>query len=113
LDSVKRTLEYVAQCSNKKSVIAFDYSISVPEEDRSKYYGVNEFMKSMKEHHANEELVSTIKHGETESFLMDRGLRMIEHLDNKGIELKYLVDDNGSLIGRITENFRFVLASPL
>jgi methyltransferase (TIGR00027 family) len=113
LDSVKRTLEYIAQCSNKESVIAYDYSISIPEEDGNKYYGVNEFMKSMKEHHANEELIFTIRHGEIESFLMDRGLRMIEHLDNKGIELKYLVDDNGSLIGRITENFRFVLASPL
>jgi methyltransferase (TIGR00027 family) len=113
LDSVKRTLEYFAQCSNKESVIAYDYSISIPEEDRNDSYGVNEFMKSMKKHHANEELVFTIKHGETESFLIDRGLRMIEHLDNKGIELKYLVDDNGSLIGRITENFRFVVASPL
>jgi methyltransferase (TIGR00027 family) len=113
LDSVKRTLEYVGQSFQKDSVIAYDYSISIPEEDMNKYYGVNEFMKSMKEHHANEELIFTIRHGEIESFLMDRGLRMIEHLDNKGIELKYLVDDNGSLIGRITENFRFVLASPL
>jgi len=113
LDSVKRTLEYIAQCSNKESIIAYDYSISIPEEEMNKYYGVKEFMKSMKEHHTNEELISTIKHGDIESFLMDRGLRMIEHLDNKGIELKYLMDDNGSLIGRITENFRFVLASPL
>ena len=112
-DSVERTLEYVGQLSHKESVIAYDYSISIPEEDRGMYYGVNEFMKSMKKHHANEELVFTIKQGAIESFLMDRGLRMIEHLDNKGIELKYLVDNNGSLIGRITENFRFVLASPL
>ena len=113
LDSVKRTLEYVGQSSHKESVIAYDYSISIPEEDRNKYYGVNEFMKSMKEHHANEKLVFTIKHGDIESFLIDRGLRMIGHLDNEGIELKYLVDDNEFLIGRIPGNFRFVLASPL
>ena len=55
----------------------------------------------------------SIKHGEIESFFADMNLRMIEYLDNEAIEHKYLLDDNESLIGRMTGNFRFVCASPM
>jgi hypothetical protein len=54
----------------------------------------------------------SIDEGETESFLAQRGLKMLEHLDNEEIEGAFLLDENGSLIGRITGHFRFVLASP-
>ena len=79
----------------------------------NKYYGANEFMKSMNEHHADEEIVFSTKHGEIESFLAERNLKMVEYMDNEAIERKYLTDDNGSLIGRMTGNFRFVCASPM
>lgn len=113
LDSVKETLNYISRSSNRDSIIAFDYTISISEENMNPYYGAKEFMNSMKEHHANEQLMFSIKNGEIKSFLAERNLRLIEYLDNDAIEQKYLMDDNGSLIGRMTGNFRFVCASPL
>ncbi len=66
----------------------------------------------MKEHHANEELMFSIDEGEAESFLEQRGLKIVDHLDNKEIEETFLLHDNGTPIGQITGHFRFVLASP-
>jgi methyltransferase (TIGR00027 family) len=111
VESVDATLEFVSKYSHKDSVIAFDYTISVTEENINRYYGAKEFTQTMKEHHANEELMFSIEEGEIESFLEQRELKMVEHLDNEGIERKYLINDNGQLIGQITGHFRFVAAS--
>ena len=54
----------------------------------------------------------SIDEGETESFLEQRGLKMVDHLDNEEIERTFLLDENGSLIGQITGHFRFVMATP-
>jgi methyltransferase (TIGR00027 family) len=113
LDSVNETLGFVSRSSHRDSVIAYDCTISVSKEDTSRCYGANEFMESMKEHHENEELAFSIKDGEIESFLAGRNLRITEYMDNEAIEQKYLMDDNGSLIGRVTGNFRFVCVSPM
>jgi len=111
--SVNETLEFVSHSLHRDSAIAFDYTITITEKNIKKYYGSTEFMKTMKEHHANEELMFSIGEGEIESFLGQRDLKVVEHLDNEAIERTYLLDDKGSLIGRITGNFRFVLASLL
>jgi hypothetical protein len=55
----------------------------------------------------------SIQEGEIESFLEERDLKMIECLDNEGIEKKFLTTDNGALIGRTTGHFRFVSALPI
>lgn len=41
-----------------------------------------------------------------------RGLTMVEHLDNEQIEQRFLVAEDGSLLGKITGHFRFVMAVP-
>ena len=93
-------------------MIAFDYTLSLSEDNLSNYYGAKEFAQTMREHHAAEELTFSIREGEIESFLEGRNLKMIEHLDNEEIEKKFLTMDNGALIGRTTGHFRFVSASP-
>ena len=55
----------------------------------------------------------SIEEEKIESFLEQRGLKMVEHLTNREIENRFLTTENGSLIGQITEWFRFVLASPI
>jgi methyltransferase (TIGR00027 family) len=112
VESVDATLEFVSKGSHHESAIAFDYTTSISEENINDYYGAKEFSQTMKEHHANEELMFSIDEGETESFLEQRGLKMMDHLDNKEIEKTFLFKENGSLIGQITGHFRFVLASP-
>jgi len=54
----------------------------------------------------------SIDQGQIETFLAQRGLQMIEHLDNEEIERTFLMKEDGSPIGQITGHFRFVLASP-
>ena len=112
VESVDTTLEFVSHASHHESAIAFDYTISISEENINDYYGVKEFSQKMKEHHANEALMFSIDEGETESFLEQRGLKMVDHLDNKEIEKTFLLYENGSLIGQITGAFRFAMASP-
>jgi len=109
--SVDRTFEFVRQATHPESSIAFDYTVSMSEENIDEYYGVREFSQTMKEHHANEELLFSIGEGEIGSFLEQRGLKAIEHLDNEDIERRFLMDEDGSMLGRITGHFRFVLAS--
>lgn len=112
MESVDRTLEFVSHASHPESAIAFDHTVSLSEENLDEYYGVREFAQSMKEHHASEELMFSIEEGGAEAFLRQRGLRMVDHLDNEEIESAFLLDETGSLIGRMTGHFRFVLAVP-
>ena len=111
-ESVDVTLDFVSHASHQESAIAFDYTISLSEENLNDYYGVREFAQTMKEHHANEELMFSIDEGKIESYLEQRGLKKLDHLDNGEIERTFLVKDNGSLLGQITGHFRFVSASP-
>ena len=111
-ESVDATLEFVNHSSHNESVIAFDYSISISEENINNYYGVNEFVQTMKKQHTNEGLMFAIDEGKTEAFLEQRGLKIVNHLNNREIEKTFLLNENGSLIGQITGHFRFVLASP-
>lgn len=111
VESVDTTLEFVSHVSHHESAIAFDYTVSISEENVNDYFGVKEFSQTMKEHHANEELMFSIDEGETESFLEQRGLKIVDHLNNEEIERTFLLKENGSLIGQITGHFCFVLAS--
>ena len=111
-ESVDATLDFVSHTSHQENAIAFDYTISLSEENLNDYYGVREFAQTMKEHHANEELMFSIDEGKIESYLEQRGLKKLDHLDNGEIERTFLVKDNGSLLGQITGHFRFVSASP-
>jgi methyltransferase (TIGR00027 family) len=110
--SVDTTLEFVGHSSHPESVIAFDYAIPVSEENLEGCFGAERFFQTMKEQHGDEALMFAIDEGETASFLEERGLRMVEHLDNEEIERTLLLNEDRSSIGRITGVFRFVLASP-
>lgn len=111
-ESVEATLAFFSQTSPPENILAFDYMISITEENKADHYGAEVFFQNMQEHHANEELMFSIDEGKVESFLAGRDLKMIAHFDKEEIERRFLTDDNGSLIGQMTGLFRFVLASP-
>jgi len=111
-ESVDATLEFVNNSSHNESVIAFDYAISISEENINNYYGVKEFAQTWRKHRSNELFSFAIDEGKIESFLEQKGLRIVNHLDNKEIEKTFLLNENGSLIGQITGSFRFAMASP-
>ena len=112
-ESVNATLELVRNYSHNESIIAFDYVISVPIEKHHNYYGVIELVQYMANRHPNERGKFAIEEEKIESFLEQQGLKMVENLKNREIENRFLTTENGSLIGQITECFRFVLASPI
>lgn len=110
--SVDATLNFVSHTSCPESIIAFDYTVTLSEENLPEYYGAKAFTQTMREHHANEELMFSVGEGIIESFLEGRNLKMIKHLDNKEIEKTFLTLDNGSCIGSMTGHFCLVSASP-
>lgn len=110
-ESVDAMLEFVSQSLHDESAIAFDYTIPISDENVKEYYGVKEFVQTMKEHHTDEELMFSIDDGKVGVFLNQKNLKVLEHLDNEEIEREFLLNDNGSLIGKITGHFRFVMAS--
>jgi len=111
-DSVDATLEFVKNSSHNESVIAFDYAISISEENINNYYGVKKFAQTWRKHRSDELFRFAIDEGKIESFLEQRGLKIVNHLDNREIEKTFLLNEKGSLIGQITGSFRFATASP-
>ena len=105
-------MEFVNNSSHNESVIAFDYAISISEENIDNYYGVKEFAQTWMKHRSGELFKFAIDEGKIESFLEQRGLKIVNHLDNREIEKTFLLNENGSLIGQINGSFRFILASP-
>ncbi len=110
-ESVDRTLEFVGRAPGGGRTVVFDYAVSIPEENVNNYFGVAELIRAMNQHHPDERFRFLVDDGGIESFLDKRGLKMTDHLDNREIERKFLMDDNGSLLGQITGWFRFVAAS--
>lgn len=111
-EAVDETLNFLSHHSSQESRIAFDYVITISEENVGNYFGAQQFLQTMREHHADEELMFAIEGDQTASLLEDRGLQLIDHLDNEQIEKKYLTIENGSILGQITGIFRFAIASP-
>jgi len=110
-ESVDATLGFVREFSHPDSVIAFDYVVPLSSENADAF-GVASFFETMKKEHGDEALIFAIDEGKAESFLAERDLEMIGHLENEEIEKKFLTDENGSLVGPMTAHFRFVSASP-
>jgi len=110
-ESVDVTLEFVNSTGHPETAIAFDYTITIAEDNISRLFGVEDFVKTMKEEHGEEELMFSIEEGGIGPFLNARGLTIAEHLDNEEIEKAFLLQKEGELIGQVTGHFRFVLAS--
>ncbi|MBN1375866.1 MAG: class I SAM-dependent methyltransferase [Dehalococcoidia bacterium] len=110
-ESVDSTLAFVSR-SASDSLIAFDCTVSVAAENQDMYYGTKEFAQTMHEHHANEEIMFSLNEGEIESFLEQGELKLVEYLNAEEIERTYLLNEDGSSLGRIIGHFRFLTASP-
>jgi methyltransferase (TIGR00027 family) len=112
-ESVGATLRVVKSNLNVESAIGFDYAISVPLGKLRNYYGLVELLEYMTREHPNERGKFLIEEGEIESYLEQRGLKIVDHLDNKEMEKRFLTHKDGSLIGRVNGWFRIVVASPI
>lgn len=112
-ESVDEVFSFICNYAHINSIIAFDYIISIPEDKYQDFYGVAELVQDMKKKAPNEKDKFSIDEQKINDFLEQRGLKIIEHLNNQEIENKFLITENGSLLGKITEWFRFVSATQL
>jgi methyltransferase (TIGR00027 family) len=110
--SVDATLAFVSQKVHPDSTIAFDYTVTLTDQNIDRYYGAEQFAQTMREAHQQEELTFSIAEGAIETFLDSRDLKLVEHLDSQQIEQRFLTGADGKLIGPMTGHFRFVLAAP-
>lgn len=108
--SVDRTLAFVRDTGAGDAAIAFDYTIPLTDENLGECYGSTTFLAAMRAYHASEAFMFAIPDREIESFLAARGLQLVEHYNAAAIEESFLRDGQGALLGRVTGNFRFVLA---
>ncbi len=107
--SVDVTLDFVSR-SGEGSQIGFDYTVTMTGENQDQYYGAAAFAQSMRSAHAGEEIRFSLMEGEIEPFLAERGLELVEHLDARAIENRYLMKGDGSSLGQVTGHFRLVVA---
>jgi methyltransferase (TIGR00027 family) len=108
-ESVDATLASIHQLGAEGSLLAFDYTVTVPDDKLDVFFGVRLFNETMKQHHASEALLFSIEEDQTENFLTQRGFKLLTLMDNTKIERAFLTRDDGSLIGPITGHFRFVV----
>jgi methyltransferase (TIGR00027 family) len=90
------------------SSICFDYaslSLEAMNEDN-----VKKLREMMKSRYSSEPTQFGIREGHTESFLLDRGYRIILHLTAAEMEKRYLSLSDGSLAGKIPPLFCFAHA---
>jgi methyltransferase (TIGR00027 family) len=110
--SVDNTLAFVSQQAHPDSTIAFDYTITLTDQNKDTYYGAEKFAQTMREAHGDEQLTFSIAETDIEPFLASRDLKLVEHLEDQQIEQRFLTDQAGKLIGQMTAHFRFALAAP-
>ncbi len=106
---VDNTLKVVKLKSPPGSTIAFDYSRYSRE--MKKVNGVRETVGFMKSVFSEEPTFFKISESKTESFLLKRGFKMIEHYTPKDIENNILTSKDGISLGKTNPLICFVLAS--
>jgi methyltransferase (TIGR00027 family) len=112
-ESVDATLKFVNSNSNAENTIVFDYILSVPIEKLNDYYGVRALHEHHLKNHPNEEGKFFIEEGAVAAYLEQRGIKIIDHLDNNEMEKRFLINKDGLSIGQVTGWFRIVLASSI
>jgi methyltransferase (TIGR00027 family) len=107
--AVDDTLYFIKSSSSIGSTLCFDYGAHWPE--RLNAYGVKKLVETMRTDYSGETTGFGIERGKIESFLTDRGYKMIDHLTAEDIERKFLTLRDGSLAGKVVGHFCFAHAS--
>ena len=110
--SVDAIFGFITHSSHSRSVIAFDYAITISDDNSHHYYGAAEIIQITKKPRSKESFKFTIDEDKIEPFLNKRGFKIVSHLNHKQIEESFLLRENGTPIGQPNGMFRFAIASP-
>jgi len=105
---IDKVLDSVKENAPAGSTICFDYASLSPEAMNNDH--VKKLREKMKSKYASEPTQFGIREGKTESFLLDRGYRIILHLTAADMEKRYLSLSDGALAGKVPPLFCFVHA---
>ncbi|KMY67056.1 hypothetical protein AAU61_14045 [Desulfocarbo indianensis] len=98
--------------ARRNSLLAFDYTVSLSAAESSDYYGAAELITLMKAKRPDESFRFSVEDGKIESFLAERGLRLVKHYDPAQIMNTFLLAEDGKPIGRPNGLFRLTVAAP-
>lgn len=111
-DAVDDVLRLVRENTHPETTIAFDYAITLSDENIDRIHGARTFTETWREHHQGEPFRFFIDEGALPSFLGERGLDLVEHLDAGEIESAYSTGHAGAPTGKVTGFFRLAVARP-
>ena len=101
--AVDDTLNFIKSTSSVGSTVCFDYVAFWSEMLNA--YGVKRSVESMRTNIPGEPGRFSIERGKIESFLSDRGYKIIDHLTAEDMERKFLTLRDGSLAGQVVGFF--------
>jgi methyltransferase (TIGR00027 family) len=105
---VDSTLSFIRSNSPVGSSICFDYASLSPETLNNG--NVKKIRQRMKSRYASEPTRFGITQGKIDSFLAERGYKIIDHLTSNDMQLRYLTLHDGSSIGKVPTLFCLVHA---
>ena len=107
--AVDTTLGFVRAHSAQTSIIAFDYIYASVLRRENKFFGEREIFERVSK--AGEGWTFGIEEGMIESFLSERGFKLLAHYTPAELETKYLVANDGTRFGRINGTHCIAIAS--
>ena len=109
--SIDATLNFISEHSHEKSTIAFDYALTINEQNIKNYFGAETFLETWKKYRPNESFKFTIDDGRLDTFLDERGLKAVAHYDHQQIDRSFLTAEIRESVGQINGMFSFAVAS--
>ncbi len=110
-DTVEKILAFIRDSSQKGSNIVFDFVHASVLRRENKFYGEREIFDTISK--TGEDWIFGIEESEIEEFLVTRGFKLISHYSPPDLEEKYLMADNGGILGRINATHCIVQASTI
>jgi len=107
-DAVDSTLAFIRD-SAAGSIVVFDYIYASVLRRENTYYGEKEIFQRVSR--AGEGWTFGIEKGEIETFLSNRGLRLVAQHAAADLQREYLTADDGSIFGRINGTHAIAVAS--
>jgi methyltransferase (TIGR00027 family) len=105
--SIDATLDFVLNQSGPQSRLAFDYAMSLTDDEMDKHFGVRQFLETWEKERKNEPFKFTIAEGELEAFLSERRMRLNRHWNTQDIEESFLPPKGETSLGPVNGLFRF------
>ncbi|MBN1216983.1 MAG: SAM-dependent methyltransferase [Candidatus Lokiarchaeota archaeon] len=97
--AVIQDFKFITESAGKGSEIVFDYIYQSVLEEKNLYYGEQEIYRRVKKD--GEGWTFGLKKGDINTFLLEKDLALIKHMDSNELEKIYFQDENCNIIAKI------------